>query len=87
MVGLGGYAADDFVVGIHLAAEAMGLRVLDLVGVSLTVTATGEGRAHLYLQEVLGWAVDLVEALGPGGLDRGLHGSGAMTGGGMIIDG
>lgn len=68
------YAANDFVVGVHLATEAVGLRVFDLRRCQPHGRRpAGEGRAHLYLQKILRRAVNLVEALRPGGLDRCLH--------------
>lgn len=37
------YAADDFVVGVHFAAEAVGLRVLDLWRLLSVLLAGGWG--------------------------------------------
>lgn len=67
--GWGTDAADDFVVGVHFAADAVGLGVADLRERRYRLTRAGgvAGRvsgAHLNLEGVLRHAVDLVEALG-----------------------
>jgi hypothetical protein len=86
-------AAEDLVVGVHAAADAVGAGVFDLEGRRLVGglwpgekevwgreggRKGGDGRVegdvmYLYLEEVLGWAVDLLEAL-LARIWHGLHG-------------
>lgn len=66
-------AAEDLVAGVHGAADAVGLGVADLGReASGTGGGRGDGEADLDLEEVLGGAVDLFEALGAR-VRKGLH--------------
>lgn len=83
-------SAQDFVVGVHGAADAVGAGVSYLRSVSISVVFYGRGHgssSHLNLQKVLGWPVDLFEALlarvGHGLHHRSVH-AGTRRGGGRL---